>query len=788
MKRWIRVSFFILITFCLLSWGSCVSQAKPETEEVSSTEGEPIMETESLTEKKEEKKVMAETLGENSVLAVIEAEHFIKEENGNAGKMRGRPATSGDTCITHWNYAGHALEWLVEIPQDGEYKILLRYASGRGWTVYRELKIDEEIPHPAFSKIALFTTGGWGRKETEWLDVIISDENKNPVLVKLTKGTHILRMTNLGGDGTDGAGNLDLIAFLDKWEPNVADGTLLFPFVTATEAPVILPPPIENPGVDLDIGSPVGFAAANNGTTGGTGGLVYKAEDAETFRNLVDGKDPRIILVSGTITLNERESLPVGSNKTIFGLEDARITKGGLTIENQSNIIIYNIVFEDAHDPNPTFPETEAASDNVHVGVGSSNIWVDHCSFSDGQHIDNESRNHDGCLDISGGSFITVSYCYFTNHDKVNIIGSSDERIENRGQLKTTFHHNMWDGTVQRHPRVRFGEVHLFNNYYKDIKLYAIRAGVEAQILSESNYFENVPDCWTFLDKPDMPGFVKDVDSVFVNSKKSKDSSEGFTFDPGKYYDYTLDPANKVKELVLSSVGAAGPITEPLTPENIAKLVKDFVNKKDGEVVFSDSFEAGVVRRYPREWSIMDREIHGPANTGPRLVDNETISIPHGEQAVKMINNPEADTKMNMEFTALSRGRVYAKVSVPASHPGFLSIELRTGGTRLFSFEFHPENKLRYRDENGQNRDTGKQYRHDVWYQLVLEWDIDAFVWQARIGETGDKPLVITPVNGVSMLKDVRGKGVPGKIELRLNKNTETTHGFLDDVKVCALE
>lgn len=58
-------------------------------------------------------------------------------------------------------------------------------------------------------------------------------------------------------------------------------------------------------------------------------------------------------------------------------------------------------------------------------------------------------------------------------------------------------HHNLWRDITQRAPRVRFGKVHLFNNYYVGSKthpvyphLYSIGAGKAAKIISENNAFD----------------------------------------------------------------------------------------------------------------------------------------------------------------------------------------------------------------------------------------------------------------------------------------------------------
>jgi pectate lyase len=89
---------------------------------------------------------------------------------------------------------------------------------------------------------------------------------------------------------------------------------------------------------------------------------------------------------------------------------------------------------------------------------------------------------------------VTVSWNRFLNHDKTSLIGSSDSAAADRGKLRVTVHHNLYDGVEQRSPRVRFGQIHLYNNYYKFENLpgwqYGWGVGVESQIYAENNFFK----------------------------------------------------------------------------------------------------------------------------------------------------------------------------------------------------------------------------------------------------------------------------------------------------------
>jgi pectate lyase len=73
------------------------------------------------------------------------------------------------------------------------------------------------------------------------------------------------------------------------------------------------------------------------------------------------------------------------------------------------------------------------------------------------------------------------------------LIGSSDSATADRGKLRVTIHHNLFDAIGQRAPRVRFGRVHVYNNLYEIRRLpgygYSWGVGVESAIYAENNFF-----------------------------------------------------------------------------------------------------------------------------------------------------------------------------------------------------------------------------------------------------------------------------------------------------------
>lgn len=206
----------------------------------------------------------------------------------------------------------------------------------------------------------------------------------------------------------------------------------------------------------------------------------------------------------------------VPSNTTLVGEgKDARIINGMLLLEKVENIIVRNIHFADAYDHFPAWDPKDNANgewnseyDNLSLR-GASQVWVDHCTFSDGDRPDHTARtalgrpmqHHDGALDITlQSSNVTVSWNHFKDHDKTNLVGSSDSQTADAGRLKVTFHHNLWENSKERSPRVRFGEVHVFNNLYVGSRnvpyafVYSIGVGAKSRVFSENNVWQTSSD------------------------------------------------------------------------------------------------------------------------------------------------------------------------------------------------------------------------------------------------------------------------------------------------------
>ena len=225
--------------------------------------------------------------------------------------------------------------------------------------------------------------------------------------------------------------------------------------------------------------------------------------------------------VNAGLAQRARMRLDVRSNTTIVGVGTTAKLKGiNLRIPGVTNVIIRNITFEDAYDCFPAWDPNDgalgnwnSAYDNISITNGSgqfsSRIWIDHNAFNDGDQPDSTQpirfgrpfQIHDGECDINNGSdLVTVSWNRFTDHDKTMLIGGSDGAgATDRNRLRVTIHHNYFANAGQRTPRDRFGQLHVYNNYYEVLNApssgfipsyqYSWGVGVESAIFAQNNAF-----------------------------------------------------------------------------------------------------------------------------------------------------------------------------------------------------------------------------------------------------------------------------------------------------------
>jgi pectate lyase len=229
-------------------------------------------------------------------------------------------------------------------------------------------------------------------------------------------------------------------------------------------------------------------------------------------------------------------------NKTLIGINNAEIY-GGTGLVGCKNIIVKNIKF--CGGPNDSFGLS-----------GCLGIWLDHIEAVDGSDAN--------CDIVNGTDLVTVSWSkfYYTRghgHMLSNLVGNRQPLKADEGKERVTFHHNWWGaGVKSRAPRVRYGQVHIFNNFYGYEKVpgdsgsnYAVGGGYKSKLLVENNYFENISKAFTWMGDKDTAE-VAASGNVLVKSG-GEFTNRGESFKPP--YDYTLESAEEAKKAVMKYAG-----------------------------------------------------------------------------------------------------------------------------------------------------------------------------------------------------------------------------------------
>jgi pectate lyase len=412
----------------------------------------------------------------------------------------------------------------------------------------------------------------------------ISEVGPNPELIGNTGGMSGGPSETPPPDGDDDTDDDD--GDDDDNDDNDDDDTEPPPVVVTPPPVVVTPPPVVVTPPPGDCNTPPapslleGWASVAgrgvNTTTGGGNATPIVVTTLAQLQNAVLGNNPAVIHVRGELAPGD---IRPGSNKTIIGLCGAEI-HGHLEIREVQNVIVRNITIvgygEGDCSLDPGFDSAVGCSsgdDAVIIQRNAHHVWFDHCSVRDGT---------DGNLDISNAAdFVTISWTKFSytprtdnvgddatgaaGHRYSNLVGGTDNpsAFDDRNALNVTWHHNWWaDNVVERQPRIRFGQNHLFNNYYSSATSnYCIRAGIESAILLEGNVFDGSRDPHEFNSPTDegTADILLGAANLYTNTTGNQQTGGGGPSFNDPPYDYRLDAAAAVRAAVTSAATGAGP-------------------------------------------------------------------------------------------------------------------------------------------------------------------------------------------------------------------------------------
>ncbi len=161
---------------------------------------------------------------------------------------------------------------------------------------------------------------------------------------------------------------------------------------------------------------------------------------------------------------------------TIEGVgNDAAFNGFGMLIRSCKNVEIRNLGL------------LNFADDGISIDTDNSYLWVHNCDLYYGNPGSaSDQVKGDGSLDAKASFHCTFSYNHFWDSGKCSLLGMHND------QDYITYHHNWFDHSDSRHPRIRIAKrVHVYNNFYDHVAKYGVGAAENSGAFVEGNYFYN---------------------------------------------------------------------------------------------------------------------------------------------------------------------------------------------------------------------------------------------------------------------------------------------------------
>ncbi|MBQ4465732.1 MAG: hypothetical protein II916_07195 [Oscillospiraceae bacterium] len=208
-----------------------------------------------------------------------------------------------------------------------------------------------------------------------------------------------------------------------------------------------------------------------------------------------------------------------------------------------------------------------------HIWVHNNTIESGYNAFAGNGHVDADKADGDGSTDMKWSEYVTVSYNVYKNCHKTSLVGGKADQFQDH----ITYHHNWFDHTESRNPRVRNAHVHSYNNYFLANGEYGICASYNSKIFSENNYFEQThsPLYAINMGKDQYSGTIKSFGDKFDNCLPDEglayriaesrmesvtvpnliDGGDGYDNFDQTMYAYTVQTPDEAKATVMAYAG-----------------------------------------------------------------------------------------------------------------------------------------------------------------------------------------------------------------------------------------
>lgn len=203
--------------------------------------------------------------------------------------------------------------------------------------------------------------------------------------------------------------------------------------------------------------------------------ILAKREKGKDLRPLIIRMIGKVEMPTGVkgYLLNVKKTF----NVTIEGIgEDATVHGWGFLVRESKNVEIRNLGIMWFGD------------DGISLDTKNENVWIHNNDlFYGAPGSDSDQVKGDGSVDVKAlSTYVTISFNHFWDSGKSSLAGMSDTE-----EFFITYHHNWYDHSDSRHPRIRVGSIHIYNNYFDGVSKYGVGVTKGASAFVESNYFRN---------------------------------------------------------------------------------------------------------------------------------------------------------------------------------------------------------------------------------------------------------------------------------------------------------
>ena len=234
---------------------------------------------------------------------------------------------------------------------------------------------------------------------------------------------------------------------------------------------------------------------------------IKKGKDTRPFIiRLIGNITDMTVMEGGDMVIENANN--ASSYVTFEGVGSDAVANGwGVRLKSATNVEVRNLGFMNCN---------STAGDDIGLQQDNDHIWIHHCDlFYGNAGSDADQIKGDGALDNKGSTYVTLSYNHFWDSGKASLLGLSEDTTVG---LYITYHHNWFDHSDSRHPRVRFYSTHVYNNYYDGNAKYGVGSTMGSSVFVEGNYFRNCKrpmltsmqgtDAWDEVAQKNNPGTI----------------------------------------------------------------------------------------------------------------------------------------------------------------------------------------------------------------------------------------------------------------------------------------